>query len=126
MHRLRNLLGDGILDTKPYRIIADVTGDVTEVQAAVRAGELVQAMDLYSGPLLERSDAPALRAERDELDATLRGAVLESGDAELLWQFAQTSTGSEDLEVFEALEADLPAADHRHSAVVARLRRLSQ
>jgi hypothetical protein len=62
MHRLRNLLGDGILDTKPYRIIADVTGDVTEVQAAVRAGELVQAMDLYSGPLLERSDAPALRA----------------------------------------------------------------
>jgi hypothetical protein len=126
MHRLRNLLGDGILDTKPYRIIADVTGDVTEVQAAVRAGGLVQAMDLYSGPLLERSDAPALRAERDELDATLRGAVLESGDAELLWQFAQTSTGSEDLEVFEALEADLPAADHRHSAVVARLRRLSQ
>jgi hypothetical protein len=76
--------------------------------------------------LLERSDAPALRAERDELDATLRGAVLESGDAELLWRFAQTSTGSEDLEVFEALEADLPAADHRRSAVVARLRRLSQ
>ncbi|GAA1637416.1 GAF domain-containing protein [Kribbella alba] len=126
MHRLRNLLGVGILDTKPYRIVADVTSDVTEVQTAVRAGELVKAMELYSGPLLERSDAPALRAERAELDATLRGAVLESGDAELLWRFAQTSTGSEDLEVFEALEADLPAADHRRSAVVARLRRLSQ
>jgi hypothetical protein len=126
MYRLRNLLGAGILDTKPYRIIADVTGDVTEVQAAVRAGELVRAMDLYSGPLLERSDAPALRAERDELDATLRGAVLESGDAELLWRFAQTSTGAEDLEVFEALESALPIADHRRSAVAARRRRLTQ
>jgi hypothetical protein len=126
MHRLRNLLGEGILDTKPYRIIADVTGDVTEVQTAVRAGRLVKAMDLYSGPLLVQSDAPALRAERDELDATLRDAILESGDSELLWRFAQTSTGAEDLAVFEALEADLPAADHRRSAVAARLHRLTQ
>ncbi len=75
MHRLRNLLGDGVLDTKPYRIIADVTGDVTDVQKrAASRGPRDQALDLYSGPLLTRSDAPALRAERDELDATIRRA----------------------------------------------------
>ena len=117
MHRLRNLLGEGILDTKPYRILAEVSGDVTDVQAALRSGDLTAAMDLYSGPLLERSEAPALRAERDELDATLRGAVLDSKDAELIWRFAQTPIGAGDLEIFEQLAALLPGTDGRRSAV---------
>jgi hypothetical protein len=124
MHRLRNLLGEGILDTKPYRILADVSGDVTDVQAAIRAGDLAAAMDLYSGPLLEHSDAPALRAERDELDATLRGAVLESREPDLIWRFAQTSVGAEDLEIFETLAGLLPSTDPRRPEVGARLQRL--
>jgi len=125
MHRLRTLLGLGVLDTKPYRIIAEVTGDITDVQAAMRSGDLPLAMDLYSGPLLERSEAPALRAERAELDATLRRAVLDSGDADLIWRYAQTSVGAEDLEVFERLELELPALDRRRPAVAARLGRLA-
>jgi hypothetical protein len=125
MHRLRNLLGGGVLDTKPYRIVADVSGDVTDVQLALRLGDLAKALELYSGPLLGRSDAPALRVERDELDATLRRAVLDSADADLLWRFAQTPTGAEDLEVFEVLDRHLPAGDHRRPAVVARLDRLA-
>ncbi|WP_371405793.1 GAF domain-containing protein [Kribbella sp. NBC_00662] len=124
MHRLRNLLGGGVLDTKPYRIIADVTGDVTQVQAALRQGNLQTAINLYSGPLLARSDAPALRAERDELDATIRRAALDARSPDILWQFAQTSTGAEDLEIFESLAAVLPTGDPRHAAVAARLARL--
>lgn len=124
MHRLRNLLGSGVLDTKPYRIIADASGDITDVQAALRNGDLHTALDLYAGPLLARSDAPALRAERDELDATFRRAVLDSKDPGALWQFAQTSTGAEDVEIFESLEAVLPADDPRHAAVAVRLDRL--
>ncbi|MFC0624720.1 GAF domain-containing protein [Kribbella deserti] len=122
MHRLRNVLGSGVLDTKPYRIIADVTGDVKVVRKALAARDLGTALDHYSGPLLVRSEAPALRAERDELDATLRAAVLESADADLLWQFAQTSTGAEDLEVYERLELALAADDPRRAT--ARVRRL--
>lgn len=126
MHRLRNLLGGGVLDTKPYRIIADVSGDITDVQNALRTGDLSSALGLYPGALLARSDAPALRAERDELDATLRRAVLDSGDADLLWRFAQTPTGAEDLEIFETLLAVLPPADHRLPAAAARLHRLAE
>jgi hypothetical protein len=124
MHRLRNLLGGGVLDTKPYRIIADVTGDVTEVQTALRQGNLHTALTLYAGPLLARSDAPALRAERDELDATIRRAALDTRSPDVLWQFAQTPTGAEDLEIFESLAAVLPADDPRRAAVAARLARL--
>lgn len=126
MHRLRQLLGQGILDTKPYRIAAAVSSDVTDVRAAIRRGALGTALDQYAGALLGRSDAPALRAERDELDATLRGAVLDSGDIELLWRFAQTGTGEHDLAVFEALESGLPLGDPRHSAAAARRHRLAK
>jgi len=126
MHRLRNLLGGGVLDTKPYRIIADVTGDITDVQAALRRGDVRAALDLYAGPLLARSDAPAVRAERDELDATLRRAALASADPELLWRFALTSGGAEDLEVFETLAVVLAAADPRRPLVAARLDRLAE
>ncbi|WP_405069888.1 hypothetical protein OG558_09560 [Kribbella sp. NBC_01510] len=45
---------------------------------ALRYGDLDAALGLYAGPLLARSDAPALRAERDELDATVRRAVRRS------------------------------------------------
>ena len=126
MHRLRNLLGSGVLDTKPYRIIADVTGDVTQVQTALRQGNLHTALSLYAGPLLTRSDAPALRLERDELDATIRRSVLDTRSPDVLWQFAQTPTGAEDLEIFESLAALLPTDDPRHAAVAARLARLSR
>jgi hypothetical protein len=126
MHRLRNLLGAGVLDTKPYRILANVTGDVTDVQALIRRGHLSQALDLYAGPLLVRSDAPALRAERDELDATLRRAVLDAADPDLLWRYAQTSAAAEDLEVFELLSLRLPPDDPRRPAIAARLQRLAE
>jgi hypothetical protein len=125
MHRLRNLLGTGVLDTKPYRISAEATGDLTDLREAVRRGDPAAALDLYGGPLLARSEAPALRAERDELDSTLRRAVLDADDAELLWRFAETPTGAEDLEVFETLTMSLPPGDPRRPAVSARRRRLS-
>ncbi|MET7278306.1 GAF domain-containing protein [Kribbella sp. NPDC005582] len=125
MHRLRNLLGGGVLDTKPYRIIADVTGDVTDVQSAVRRGDLQTALEHYAGSLLTRSDAPAIRAERDELDVTLRRAALDAGDPDLLWRFAQTALGAEDLEIFEELATALPAQDPRRAVVAARLVRLA-
>jgi len=103
-----------------------VTGDVTDVHAALRNGQLRAALDLYNGPLLARSDAPALRAERDELDATRRRAALDSDDPDVLWHFAQTSTGAEDLEIFECLDTALPADDPRRPAVAARLDRLTR
>ena len=97
---------------------------MTEVQAALRDGDLSKAIELYAGPLLARSDAPALRSERDELDATLRRAVLDARNPDLLWQFAQTATGAEDLEIFETLAAGLPTDDPRRAAVATRLTRL--
>jgi hypothetical protein len=72
-------------------------------------------------PLLARSEAPAIRAERDQLVTALRSAVLDHRDLEALWTFGQSESGSDDIEVFERLTRELPAHDPRQPVATARL-----
>jgi hypothetical protein len=79
---------------------------------------------LYGGELLPRSDAPAIRAERDELAVRVRRQALDRGGADALWTYAQTEPGRTDLEALERLRAVLPAGDPRRATVASRSDRL--
>jgi hypothetical protein len=125
LHRLRGQLG-AVLLTRPYRLMADVQADFLTVRRALRAGDVRTAMRSYRGCLLRPSEAPVVREERDDLLAALRRGVLTSGDAELLWSFAQTCCGRYDVEVLAELVAVLPPADTRRGLAVAGLRRALQ
>jgi len=52
LNRLRNLLGDDLLASRPYRLVAQVTADWLAVRAHLVAGDVVAAMRAYRGPLL--------------------------------------------------------------------------
>ncbi|MBW4720764.1 helix-turn-helix domain-containing protein [Saccharothrix obliqua] len=119
LHRLRAQLGDVLL-TRPYRLSADVQGDFLAVRAALRAGDVPAAAAAYQGELLPRSDAPVVRAEREELAAAVRRGVLDHDDADALWAFAGAV---EDVEVLERLVRRLPRPDPRHALAETRLRR---
>jgi hypothetical protein len=123
IHRLRAQLM-GTIAAKPYRLTCAVSGDFLEVRQALAAGTPSAAARLYQGPLLPRSEAPAIRRARDELEARVRSGLLARGTAEDLWAYAQTPTGGEDVEVLERLVAAVPSGDHRHAAAAARLMRL--
>ncbi len=58
--RLRSLLGDALLASRPYRLVAEVTGDWLAVEAHLAAGDLASALRAYRGPLLPRSVAPGV------------------------------------------------------------------
>ena len=74
--------------------------------------------------MLPRSDAPEIRELRDELEAGLRRAVLDTDDADLLHAFAGHPLGRDDLEVHDRLVALLPPGDTRLAAVAMRRARL--
>ena len=76
VHRLRAQLGEQVMQTKPYRLRADVDADFLTAPAALRDGDTRAALAAFQAPLLVRSEAPAIRAERDEFVAALRRAVL--------------------------------------------------
>jgi hypothetical protein len=123
IHRLRQQFG-GIVRARPYRLGCAVDADFLAVRRLLDEGDVAGAVRLYAGELLPRSDAPAVRAERDELAVRVRRQVLDQGDADVLWAYAQTEPGRADLEALERLRGVLPPADPRLAAVASRGARL--
>lgn len=117
IHRLRAQLGD-IVAAKPYRLDCDIDADFLTVRRLLAAGDVTAAVRLYPGPLLPRSEAPAIRAERDELAGQLRAQLLRRGGTEELWQYVRAV--EDDLEVLGRLSTALPPGDPRR--VTARIR----
>ena len=109
---------------EPYRITVPFTLDVSDCEAALAAGNVRAALELYRGPLLEKSDAPGIRDARLYLEERLRQSALHSGDAEALLPLAETL--GDDLELWQATHAALPSSDVRLPLVRAQLHRVTQ
>jgi hypothetical protein len=122
--RLRALIGADVLRTRPYRLAAAVDTDFQAMHRAIRDRRPADALRTCAGPLLPRSDAPAIRELRAELEVGLRGVVLESEDLDLLATFAAHPLGRDDLEVHDRLVALLPHTDPRRAPIAARRARL--
>ncbi|WP_344906855.1 GAF domain-containing protein [Actinomadura meridiana] len=123
IHRLRQQLG-GLVRARPYRFGGVVEADFLTVRRLLDEGDVGGAVRLYTGELLPGSDAPAIRAERDELAVRIRRQALDRGGVDALWAYAQTEPGRADLEALERLRALLPAGDPRLGAVASRSDRL--
>lgn len=108
--RLRTLLGGQVLASRPYRLSREVTSDWAAVSAQLAAGDLGEALRLYRGPLLPRSEAPGVVELRRDLDRALRAAILASGQPEFLVRWTRSRWGADDLEMWQRLCAVLPAS----------------
>jgi hypothetical protein len=102
LNRLRNLLGDELLASRPYRLAAGVTADWLAVEAHLAAGDLRSAMRAYRGPVLPRSTAPGVVRLRDNLQHGLRQALLRSGEADLMSTWTRSAWGTDDYEMWLA------------------------
>jgi hypothetical protein len=121
LSRLRALIPGLGLESRPYRLSAPVRTDLDEIHGLIDQGRLRRALAGYAGPVLPRSDAPDVRRMRDSLRAHLRAAVLAQLDPDLLLGWAQTPDGHDDVSVWRACLAALPASSPRRSAVLAHL-----
>lgn len=121
MHRLRVSLGVRVVRAQPYRLQARIEADFLGVRAALAAGRVRDAARAYRGRLLPRSDAPAIREEREQLHLSLRRAVLDGRDVEAAWLLHRLD--GDDLELAEQLLGLLGRADPRRPEVAARVAR---
>ena len=126
MNRLRRLLGEELLLSRPYRLTASVTGDWLAVQAMLAAGDVAGAMRAYRGPLLPRSSAPGVCRLRDEVEASVRQAVLRSGVADLMSEWTRSSWGRDDYEMWVAQGQALGATSPLLPLVRGQLARLDR
>jgi GAF domain len=84
MSRLRRVVGERLIASRPYRLTEPIASDVGDVFDAVRRGDVAQALRSYAGALLPQSVSPGVARLRTELSSTLRAAVFASKDLVLL------------------------------------------
>ena len=114
--RLRQVIP---VENRPYRVGVSMWSDFVDLERLLAAGRVREAMSLYRGPLLPRSQAPAVLELREQLDESVRRAVLRSGDVEVLLQLAKMAEF--DLELYEAALERISPNDPRFPIIRARL-----
>jgi hypothetical protein len=124
LSRLRRLVGDELVGSRPYRLLRPVRTDVEEVRGLVAQGALSAALDRYPGALLPGSTAPGVRAARAQLAGQLRSAVLAARRPDLLIRYSELPEAADDLAVWQAVLAVLPPGSARRPIAAAQVHRL--
>jgi transcriptional regulator of acetoin/glycerol metabolism len=124
LSRMRRLVGEELLGSRPYRLLGPVRTDAEEVRSRISRGARGAALDRYPGALLPRSTAPGVRAARARLAALLRTAVLTSGRPDLLVRYSELPEAADDLAVWQACLTVLPGGTARRAVAAAQVQRL--
>ncbi len=126
MTRLRGLLGPGVLESRPYRLVVETDCDWKAVAAHLAAGRLRDAVRAYRGPLLPQSQSPGIIERRDALQRQLRAAVLGAGEADLMVAWTRSRWGADDLQMWQHQASALPPSSPLGPVAVAEARRLER
>lgn len=103
MSRLRRVIGAEHIDSRPYRLLSPIASDVGDVFDALQAGDGGRALTHYTGGLLPQSVSPGIARLRTELSASVRGAVLASGNLALLRRWLDLPEGRDDRDCWRVL-----------------------
>jgi hypothetical protein len=126
LSRLRPLLGDTLLLSRPYRLVGRLETDLHRVRRCLADGDYQRAVELYRGPLLPESQAPAIAELRWDLHRAVRAAALASSDPDALLRFADTEHSRLDIEVWQRALTWLVPGSPRHAQVQAHVERLGE
>jgi len=126
LNRLRHLLGDQLLASRPYRLVAEVTADWLAVEAHLAAGAVAAAMRAYRGPLLPSSTAPGVMRLREYIEASLRQAVLDSHEPDLMSTWTRSAWGADDYDMWQAQFDALGTASPLRPLAAGQLARLDR
>ncbi|WP_026553605.1 GAF domain-containing protein [Arthrobacter sp. H20] len=128
MLRLRRVLSDQVPSlvprSRPYRLPRELVVDASQVLDFLDRGAHRMALNMYHGPVLPRSEAPAIVRLRAQVSSLLREAVLNDGATEAVLQYLQLPEAADDAEAWTAALRVLPPRSPRRAAVVAHVERL--
>ncbi|HEY4616552.1 MAG TPA: transcriptional regulator, partial [Citricoccus sp.] len=113
------------LGSRPYRITGPLRTDAGLARDALRRGDLDAALGYAVGPVLPRSEAPGIRAIREQLQAGLREAVLQDAGLEQLWAYLGRPEAADDLELWTTALRLLPPDSPRRALAVSTIERIS-
>lgn len=118
LNRLRHLIGDELLASRPYRVNAQIAADWLSIEPLLAAGDVAGGLRSFRGPLLPRSTAPGVVRLREVLTHQMRSAVIASARTDLMSAWTRSPWGADDYEVWrrqcELLPSDSPVRALAH------------
>jgi hypothetical protein len=124
LSRLRRLVGESLVASRPYRLAGRLDTDVDQVRRLLVSGAVGQALDRYPGAVLPSSRAPGVAAARERLAALLRQAVLQSRRPEHVLRYSLLPQARDDVLIWQACVDLLPPNSPRRALAAANLLRL--
>jgi len=115
MSRLRRVVGERLITSRPYRLTEPIASDIGDVFDAVRRGDVAEALRSYAGALLPQSVSPGVARLRAELSSTLRAAVLASNDLVLLTNWLKLPEARDDRQGWRTLHDRSPVGSPRRA-----------
>jgi hypothetical protein len=106
--RLRRAIGAAYIDSRPYRLLSPIASDYADVSDALHDGDVDRVLTHYTGELLPQSVSPGIARLRTELSASVRGAVLASGNLALLRRWLDLPEGRDDRHGWRTLHDNTP------------------
>lgn len=123
MLRLRKVLSERgaaiVPQSRPYRLPGELVVDAMQALNYLHRGAHRMALAIYRGPVLPRSQAPAVVRLRSEVSVLLRDAVLNDGSADTILQYLALQEAEYDTEAWRFALRILPRRSPRRAAVVA-------
>ncbi|WIX75459.1 hypothetical protein QRX50_28550 [Amycolatopsis carbonis] len=119
LSKLRHCLGADVVRSHPYHLAGEVRCDLAEQLHHVADGRLGAALELQRGDLLPASEAPFLRAMRDQAQVALRTAVLTTGTVREALRYLDSFP--DDLQVLESACARSTATASEHALCLGKL-----
>ena len=126
LSRLRRLVGEDVVGSRPYRLLRRLDTDLDQVRRLLGRGATAQALERYAGPALPRSTAPGVTVARERTAGLLRQAVLRSQRPELLLRYTRLPEAQDDAVAWQACLDSLPTSSPRRAVIAAHLMRLRQ
>ena len=103
LNRLRALLGDDLLASRPYRLAAEVTARLAGGRGAPRRRRRWTAPCAPTAArCCPRSTAPGVGRLRRSVEGQLRRAVLASREPDLMSTWTRSAWGADDYEMWQA------------------------
>lgn len=114
--QLRERLG-GAIGSRPYRLLVNWQADFRDLEQALDAGRIENALGIYRGAFLPRTESPLLRAWRDCLESRLSEAIFRVDNPDVLLN--HLGQAPEAVDALQRLSELLPS-DHPGRTLLAR------
>lgn len=110
--------------SRPYRLTVPLETDAHQLLSLLDRGAHRVALAAYRGDVLPDSVAPGVEDFRGTVRTALREALMTEASVDVLLAFADTSAGSDDVELLRLCLSMLPARSPKRAPLVARIERL--